>query len=605
MTFRKAKMSGIDTSNRDQYRLVELPNGGRSEVWFERRGERVELHFANKHSQGSGSSGTDWVRCSQQACLGEALPQGGACFAHSTAQQRQSYLNQVRDTARQLSLRGTSISQQLWDEIVASSVFEDGRPVVPISLAGSEISARIRFLERDFDHDVELSAASVFEGMEYRRCAFNARLIAQHTNFCGPPAFYQCTFKEDVDVSYTQVHPNSVGFEECTFERSLNADGFSGGGLILSGCTVKGSASFKNSKAHLILNGAQLDGTLDVLDSECIGFTGERLVLRTANRLGPFRVASLHLDGATFGSRIHVEVQADIVNLSSAVFEEGGLIVVDRARVNMEQVRLGGPLRVSGTVGSNQKPQVLALRNADAGNMSFAHVDLSRCSFQSAHGLGTIDLESTVLFPSAPWWAGSRRFIADEYAWRSSAGHAHRVGWKLTDVYVGSSLPSPIRGSSQPVHLQPLEAGQVASIYRDLRRSLEAKSDMPGASDFYYGEMEMRRWSAGRPLLERILVWCYWLTSGYGLRPGRALMAWLSLVSIGAWSLFRFGIEPPASAQQSILCAIRATIPGFPTQPSLTAEGQWIETGLRVFGAILLALFLLAARSIVMRKPSE
>jgi len=232
-------------------------------------------------------------------------------------------------------------------------------------------------------------------------------------------------------------------------------------------------------------------------------------------------------------------------------------------------------------VDSNHRPQILALRNADAGKMSFAHVDLSRCSFQGAHGLGTVEIESTVSFASAPWWAGGRRFIADEYAWRSGAGRAHRVGWKLAAVHVGPVLPEPTKGSP-PVLLQPLEADQVASIYRDLRRSLEAKSDMPGAADFYYGEMEMRRWSVGRPTLERLLVWCYWLTSGYGLRAGRSLVAWLFLVSIGAWSLFRFGIVPTASAQEAILSAIRAAIPGFPTQPSLTAEGRWIETGLRV-----------------------
>lgn len=575
-------------------------------MWFERRGERVELHFANKHSQGSGSSGTHWIRCTQQACVGEALPQGGACFAHSSAEQRQSYLNQVRRSSLQLSLRGTSISQQLWDEIAASPVFENGRPVVPINLAGTEINARIRFREREFDHYVELSGASVFEGMEYRRCKFNAGLIARHVRFdAGPPAFYQCTFKDSVDVSYTQVHRVSFGFEECTFDRSFNADGFSGGGLILSGCTVKGGASFKNSKTHLILNGAQLDGALDLSDSECTGFGGEGLIVRTANRLGPFAVPLLHLARATFNARILIEVRAEVMNLSSAVFDQGGLIVVDRAVVHLEQVRLGGPLRVSGTVGSNHKPQILALRNADAGKMSFAHVDLSRCSFQGAHGLGTVEIESTVSFSSAPWWVWGRRFIADEFAWRSSAGRVHRVGWKLADVHVGSALPKPTKGSSQPVLLQPLEADQVASIYRDLRRSLEAKSDMPGASDFYYGEMEMRRWSVDRPLLERILVWCYWLMSGYGLRAGRALVAWLFLVSIGAWGLCRFGFASSHTVEHAVLSAIRAAIPGFPTESSLTAEGQWIETGLRVFGAVFVALFLLAARSMVMRKPSE
>lgn len=599
-------MSEIDTSIRVRYRLVELPNAGRSEVWFEHRGERVELHLARKFSQSGGSGSSNWVGCSQQGCLGEALQQGGACFAHSPAQQRQSYLNQVRGSDRTLSLRGTSISQQLWDEIVASPVFQDGRPVIPISLAGSEISARFEFVERSFDHFVELSGATVFSSMAFRRCQFNAGLIAQHVRFdAGAPAFQQCTFKENVDVSNAQVHRVSLGFEECIFERSLNADGFSGGGLILSDSTVKGNASFKNSKAHLILRGAEIYGTVDLLDSECIGFSGSRLTLRTANRLGPFSVRSLNLDRATFGSRILIEVQADDVNLSSAAFDEGGLIVVDRAKIILEQVRLGGPLRVSGKAGSNTKPQVLTLRNADAGKMSFAQVDLSRCSFQGAHGLGTVEIESTVSLSSAPWWAGGRRFIADEYAWRSSAGRAHRVGWKLADVHVGSALPALTKGSPQPVLLQPLEADQVASIYRDLRRSLEAKSDMPGAADFYYGEMEMRRWSAGRPFLERLLVWCYWLTSGYGLRAARAIVAWLLLVSIGAWSLFCFGISPPASAQQAILSAIRAAIPGFPIQSALTVEGQWIETSLRVFGAIFIALFLLAMRSMVMRKPSE
>jgi hypothetical protein len=512
-------------------------------------------------------------------------------------------LNQVRGSARPLLLRGTSISQQLWDEIVASPVFEDGRPVVPISFAGSEINARIQFLDRDFEHYVELSGASVFEGMEYQRCTFNAGLTARHVRFdSGPPTFYQCTFKEGVDVSYTQVHRVSLGFEGCAFERSLNADGFSGDALILSDCVLKGGASFKNSKALLNLNGAQLDGTLELSDSECTGFTGEGFTVRRANRLGPFAVTSLQLARATFNSRILIEVRADEVNLSSAAFDQRGLIVVDRAKVHLEQLRLGGPLRVSGTVGSNHKPQILALRNADAGKMSFAHVDLSRCSFQGAHGLGAVEIESTVSFSSAPWWAGGRRFIADEYAWRSSAGRVHRLGWKLV---VGPALPKPTRGSHQPVLLQPLEADQVASIYRDLRRSLEAKSDMPSAADFYYGEMEMRRWSAGRPLLERVLVWCYWLVSGYGLRAGRAFMGWLFLVSIGAWSMFRFGIAPPVSAQQAILSAIRAAFPGFPTQSSLTVEGQWIETVLRVFGAIFIAMFIIAARSMVMRKPSE
>ena len=43
-----------------------------------------------------------------------------------------------------------------------------------------------------------------------------------------------------------------------------------------------------------------------------------------------------------------------------------------------------------------------------------------------------------------------------------------------------------------------LQPAQVAAVYRDRRRSFEAKSDEPGAADFYYGEMEMRRRCACR-----------------------------------------------------------------------------------------------------------
>jgi hypothetical protein len=146
---------------------------------------------------------------------------------------------------------------------------------------------------------------------------------------------------------------------------------------------------------------------------------------------------------------------------------------------------------------------------------------------------------------------------------------------------------------------------QVASIYRDLRRSLEAKSDMPGAADFYYGEMEMRRWSRSRVWLERALVWCYWLTCGYGLRAGRALLFWVVLVWIGTESLYRVGFASQPSYQQGFLSAVRASIPGFAATPCLTLQGQWIEVVLRVLGALALALFLIAARAMVMRKPSE
>lgn len=65
-------------------------------------------------------------------------------------------------------------------------------------------------------------------------------------------------------------------------------------------------------------------------------------------------------------------------------------------------------------------------------------------------------------------------------------------------------------------------------MYRQLRKSFEDGKHEPGAADFYYGEMEMRRHADDIPWAERSLLTVYWALSGYGLRASRAL-AWLGV----------------------------------------------------------------------------
>ena len=66
----------------------------------------------------------------------------------------------------------------------------------------------------------------------------------------------------------------------------------------------------------------------------------------------------------------------------------------------------------------------------------------------------------------------------------------------------------------------------LAPVYRQLRKSFEDGKHEPGAADFYYGEMEMRRHADDIPRGERSLLTIYWALSGYGLRATRAL-GWL------------------------------------------------------------------------------
>jgi hypothetical protein len=602
-------MSEESNYGRERHRRITLPGNAWAETWLQRRGEHVDIQTKFQTSSGSGGSGrgSGYQRCSQHGCLGEALPTTGNCFAHSPEHARAQWLNQVPGSNHALCLRGTSISQALWDQIANSQMFGGGVLRAPITLAGAEIDASIRFEGMTFAHYIDLTSAAVFKHIEFKNCSFKAHLIARYGFFNG--GAISCngsTFNEDFDLSFSTVERTSFGFQGCTFERAVNLDGLSGA-IHLEKSNVRGNLTCRNAKAFLIMNGCELHGALDLTHSELVALHGERLVVHSTIQLGHCAIPHLYLQRSTFNSRVHIDVMSAEIDLTGAVMKEGGLLLIEKAKVRLDQLSLGGPLRVSGKVNSReQQPEILSLLNSDAGQMSLSRVNLTRCSLVGAHGLGSIDIESTVTFSRAPRWAGSRRFIADEYAWRSGAGKLLRLGWKLDGVHVGVELPRPVRGSAQPVLLTPLDPTQVESLYRELRRGLEMKSDMPGAADFYFGEMEMRRWGGSRSSPERILVWCYWCLSGYGLRPGRALLAWLVLISAGTAGLLAFAMQPDrADVSEALLIAVRASIPGFASASHLSQAGQWIETGIRVVGVVLVALFLLSTRSMVMRKPSE
>ncbi|MFF1691553.1 MULTISPECIES: hypothetical protein [unclassified Streptomyces] len=91
----------------------------------------------------------------------------------------------------------------------------------------------------------------------------------------------------------------------------------------------------------------------------------------------------------------------------------------------------------------------------------------------------------------------------------------------------------------------------IATSYRQLRKAREDAKDEPGAADFYYGEMEMRRHSKGWGTAERWLIQLYWLLSGYGLRASRAL-GWLTLAMMTTILLMMgFGLPQDSPTQEA------------------------------------------------------
>ena len=176
--------------------------------------------------------------------------------------------------------------------------------------------------------------------------------------------------------------------------------------------------------------------------------------------------------------------------------------------------------------------------------------------------------------------------------------------------WVAPWWPRWLDGDEKPGVLEP---GQIAGVYRELRKGREDAKDEPGAADFYYGEMEMRRrarpLSTGNPdgessatsrgQVERGILTAYCLVSGYGLRAWRAL-AWLTVVTVLlalAFHFVGFAVPPrPVSYWTSLLYAFRATVSLTDNQVTLTAWGQLLQAVLRLTGPVLLGLALLALR---------
>jgi hypothetical protein len=245
------------------------------------------------------------------------------------------------------------------------------------------------------------------------------------------------------------------------------------------------------------------------------------------------------------------------------------------------------------------QPRLLSLRRVDATNLVLADLDLAWCLFRGAHNLDKLRIEGPKHFATSPkiWWWTERRTLAEEQQWRQIR-HRNQDWTPPSD----QALSWVAERSGQPV--QQADPDHVAPLYRALRKAEEDAKYEPGAADFYYGEMEMRRHAHGTPWIEKWLLWVYWLVSGYSLRASRALacLAILTAALAVAFHLIGFTHPPqPDSYWTSLLYAFRATLSLTDDEVKLTAWGKLLQALLRITGPVLLGLALLAVRGRVKR----
>jgi hypothetical protein len=470
----------------------------------------------------------------------------------------------------------------------------------------ARFSAYADFDGAAFEGDAGFGGVTFNHGAGFDGAKFNGRAHFMRVVLNGSAGFAQVLFKDYAD------------FSGARFEGNTRFDGAAfGHGAQFDEVAFEGYAGF---------NWTMFAGDAKFAD---VTFKGDTSVL------GPVVVERLFdLDRAQFVSPVRIEADAGVLSCRRGRFPGGVRFGLSRAVVWLDDSDLSVPsllaglsfrpaegsfapgsyslmadldagfrslekfLIETGTVRGPaeiiERPRLLSLQRANVAGLTLVNVDLANCRFGGAYNLDKLRLEAGTDFGLSPAAAGweRRQVIAEESAWRAAR------------VRPGRWITPPSFDPDDP--LQIVSPGAIAVLYRALRKSREDAKDEPGAADFYYGEMEMRRHSDGgsRGRATRYVLFAYWLISGYGLRAWRSLAA-LAVVTAAfavAFHLWGFTTPPePASYWTSLLFAFRSTISLTDNGVTLTAWGSLLQALLRVTGPVLLGLMLLALRNRVKR----
>ncbi|WP_437112094.1 pentapeptide repeat-containing protein [Streptomyces sp. enrichment culture] len=505
--------------------------------------------------------------------------------------------------------------------------------------------------------------SATFQGdAGFESATFKSNTWFDSATFQGDAGFESATFKSNTwfdsatfqDYAWfdSATFKDNARFDSATFENLAGFDSATFQGYAWFGsATFQGYAGFRSAtcQGNTSFDSATFQGNTSFDSATFQGDAGfHSTVFERWLSLGPLVCAGrVSLSGAVFNgpatlsfaarrlecrrtrwlSTAEVRLRYTSVDFAHAVFEypltiatEADPFVLSNGEPLQEEVFTHAP---------DAAVRIASLRGVDAAHLVLADVDLSACLFTGTVHLDQVRLEGACSFDTVPpgthWRRGrpvrftERRVLAEEHHWRARRPAAVR-GWNAAVLGAGRAGPA-----------------QLAPVYRALRKAFEDGKNEPGAADFYYGEMEMRRHDrTATSRAERGLLHAYWMLSGYGLRAGRAL-GWLAATMlITLVLLMGFGLPKETPKQEAT-----GTVPpgggkvtfqidkGEPENPTgdrftgrrfekalnvtlnsvvfrssgqdLTTAGTYIEMTSRLVEPALLALAVLAVRGRIKR----
>lgn len=545
-------------------------------------------------------------RCTTPGCAGVEV-ESHVCLAHVDPKRLPTLLS-----SGTLDLRGATVPAGRAELILGA---------LPTPWSRPNVAGDARFDEATFEGRLELHSVDL-----------HGRVSFRGTRFCDEAAFVDCAFQRDADFTDAVFESEAAfiegGFSSATFERTRFCgttrigltfqDGFLGENAVFEGWTTflflrsGGRAGWPNARFRAPTSFAQIhvDGELDLdgaIFEDSVEFKGMRVQHLSCYRarfnrgsdLGGFQAEDwTDFREAVFEGVTRMGLRSQSIDLRRALFSGGATILVERAFVvvggasfqrasTISRTALGQSDRA--TPQSYEAPRLGSLDGADVGKLTLDGLDLRRTRFAGAHGLAELRFVGDCQWLRSPgkWW--QRRTVYDEHQVRDTEA------WKTVEH---RPEPEPLNMVS-PIGHQRVPAPQdVAEVYRALRKGREDAKDASGASDFYVGEMEMRRQGE-----KGVLLPLYGRVSGYGTRARRSALAFLVFVAALVPVMRCYGVDPGLDWERAASFTLASTVylARLPADYELTTVGDVAQLLLRTVGPLLLGLTLLALRSRVKR----
>ncbi|MEW5542719.1 pentapeptide repeat-containing protein [Streptomyces cyaneofuscatus] len=568
-----------------------------------------------------------WQHCGHDAtsanpvgCRGIHVPGHTACLAHLADTDRDAYLNDLAPGA-DIDHRGTPFTEDLqhrllnalhdpttsqahigtarFDEAIFTGIaWFDGAIFTGTAWFDGAIFTGTAWFDRaTFTGDAQFTKATFNSNSQFSEATFSSDTRFDRATFTSSACFRATTFTSETRF-HSATFTGSARFNWATFT----------GDTWFGGATFTGNAQFSDAifTGDTWFDWVTFTGNAQFTDAT---FTGDarfdRARFETASDLGPLVCGGkMVLDGAVFDQPVTVEMAAREVSCARTRWASTATLHLRYAEMDLRDAVLEYPVLVaarpdpfpssyfdiplSEAVLSGREPGVrlMSVGGVDAAHLALHTIDLSMCRFAGAIHLDQLRVDGWCTFATTPTnqggrlpWRWSRRnTLPEEHHWRVRTARrpARAHGW-----------------NTPPRDAPELPPAAVASLYRQLRKSLEDGKNEPDAADFYYGECEMRRHDTTRPQGERALLTAYWALSGYGLRATRALV-WLGAAmaaTVALMVLWGLPVDDPkptttgrqAAVGQQVTLTTDTPDPVNPTGPlSERGTSERFEKALRV-----------------------